>query len=171
MRGAVRRAAEVGLVPTVALATALALAPERAELEVHVWLVVVLTLGLAVVVGGIGGARPAVVSVFDRARRADAKGRARPASLSRLEREVTMASSTAFDVHYRLRPALRELASGLLRARRGVDLELSPARARELLGDELWELVRLDRAAPHDHGAPGITAATLERCVTALERL
>lgn len=172
MRRAARRAAQVGLVPTVALVTALAVAPERAWLEVHVWLVVVLALGLAAVVGGIANARPAAaVSAFDRARRQGARGRARPASLSRLEREVTMASSTAFDVHYRLCPALRELASGLLHARHGIDLERSPERARELLGTELWEHVRLDRPAPRDHGAPGIAAATLERCLAALERL
>ena len=53
----------------------------------------------------------------------------RPGSLSRLEREVSMAGSAAFDVHFRLRPVIAELAAELLSSRRGIDLERDPERA------------------------------------------
>ena len=43
----------------------------------------------------------------------------RPAALSRLEREVSMAGSAAFDLHFRLRPTVTALAAELLSSRRG----------------------------------------------------
>jgi hypothetical protein len=91
------------------------------------------------------------------------------AALGTLRRSVPRRPS-AFDVHYRLRPSLRVVASGLL-LRRGVDLERSPERARELVGADVWELIRPDRPAPDDRAAPGLPLATVERAVGDLERL
>ena len=79
-----------------------------------------------------------------------------------------MAVSSAFDVHYRLRPALVELAAGLLSSRRGIELETDPARARAVLGDDVWELVRPDRPQPTERDAAGIDPASLDRVVEAL---
>ena len=81
-----------------------------------------------------------------------------------------LATGTAFDVHFRLRPLVRDVASGLL-LRRGVDLERSPDRARELLGPDAWELIRPDRPPPDDRSATGLPLAEIERTVDALERL
>jgi hypothetical protein len=72
----------------------------------------------------------------------------------------------AFDVHVRLRPRLRGIAEHRLASRRGLRLE-SP-EARELLGEELADLLRSDRRRPEDPFAPGIP---LERQRDALERL
>ena len=83
---------------------------------------------------------------------------------------MALATGTAFDVHYRLRPSLRAVASGLL-LRRGVDLERSPERARELVGPDVWELIRPDRPAPDDRTAPGLPLAAVERAVGDLERM
>ena len=82
-----------------------------------------------------------------------------------------MAGSAAFDVHYRLRPTVTELAAELLSARRGIDLEREPERARAVLGDDAWELVRPDRPQPAERHGAGIDEATLDRVVTALERV
>jgi hypothetical protein len=93
------------------------------------------------------------------------------ATLERTEREVTLGAATAHDAHFRLVPTLRAAATELLAARRGVDLQRTPERARELLGDETWELVRPDRPAPEDGRAPGLDRSALERAVDRLERL
>ena len=90
--------------------------------------------------------------------------------LERLEREITLGRQNAWDLHNRLCPTLRETAAGLLAAR-GVDLERDPVRAQRLLGEDAWELVRLDRVAPEHRHDPGVPAAALDRALAALEGL
>jgi hypothetical protein len=87
-----------------------------------------------------------------------------------VEREVTLATGTAFDVHYRLRPLLQPIATDLL-LRRGVALDGDPARAAALVGPDAWELVRPDRPAPADRAARGIPLESAARAVDGLERL
>jgi hypothetical protein len=167
-----RRTLTLVVVATAALAGTLLFAPGRAELAVHVYVLVVLALTLAAVVATIAkSVRGAPESEFDAALRRRASLTPRLAQLARLERETALARSNAFDLHFRLRPVLREVAGGLLAARRGVDLDREPARARAILGDEAWELVRAERVPPDDRSAPGIDTAALRRVVTALERL
>jgi hypothetical protein len=74
------------------------------------------------------------------------------------------------DLQYRLRPRLRELATGLLESRHGIVLDDEPEAARALLGDEAWELLRPDRPTPKER-ARGPSPAALERVVVSLERL
>jgi hypothetical protein len=83
---------------------------------------------------------------------------------------VTVGRSTAGDLHRRLRPLLREIATVEL-ARRGVGLDRDPREARALLGEELWELVRLDRPPPDMRDAPGLTLAQLTALTERLEAL
>ena len=148
----------------------LVVVPGNAAVVGHVWLVVVLALSLGVALGRLRRELPRRTSPFDAAFVRRRRTRARPATLARVEREVTLASGTAFDVHYRLRPLLQQLAAGLL-LRHGVDLERSPARSEELLGPRVWELVRPDRAAPDDRTAPGLPVAAIEQAIDDLERL
>jgi hypothetical protein len=143
--------------------------PERAGLIAHIWLVVVLALVLGTALERLRRSVPRRASAFDAAFAGMPPTRARPASLERVEREVTLATGTAFDVHFRLRPVLRSIASGQL-LRRGVDLERQPDRARALLGPSVWELVRPGRPAPDDRAAPGLPLAEIERAVDDLER-
>lgn len=105
---------------------------------------------------------PAIVAALER----EPEGRQRPAELQRLERELTMATATAFDLHARLRPQLREIAAMRL-ATRGVPLD----EGADVLGAELWELVRPDAESPADRHADGIEPAALRRAVDALEAL
>ncbi len=94
----------------------------------------------------------------------------RPGALEQLEWMVGSGRHTAGDVQVRVRPVLREIAVALLR-RRGVRLDADSERARALLGDELWEIVKPDRPRPSDHRLPGLELSTLERLVERLERL
>ena len=115
--------------------------------------------------------RHASNSSFDAALRREQRPQERLPELARLEREVTLAASSSFDRHYRLRPIAREIAGGLLAARRGVVLDQEPERSRALLGEETWSLVRPDLEPPHDRYGPGIQAAELGRVLAALEAL
>ena len=91
--------------------------------------------------------------------------------LVQLEREVGLGLANAFDLYHRLRPTMRETAAGLLAARRGIDLDDQPERAREALGEDAWEIVRADRATPADRTARGLDIATVDRAIAALEAL
>jgi hypothetical protein len=166
-----RTVAELLALPTIGLGVALALAPDRARLETHIWLLVVLGLALLAFVGVVRSGYPSTPSPFAASLRQRHLSVERPGSLVRLEREVSMAGSAAFDVHYRLRPALVALAAGLLSSRRGIDLEREPDRAQAVLGDDVWELVRPDRPQPAERLGAGIDPAQLDRVVTALERV
>ena len=172
MRHTAFRTLEVVALPTAVLVAVLLIAPGRAELAVHVYVLVLLAAGLGLVVGAIAESQAEEEpSGFDDAlaRREDPPERL--ADLKRLERETALAQSSAFDLHYRLRPVLREVATGLLAVRRGVSLDRQPERARELLGAETWELVRPDREPPVDRAGPGIDTPALRRVVGSLEAL
>jgi hypothetical protein len=88
----------------------------------------------------------------------------------RIERELEMATQSAFDTYFRLRPILRELASTRL-ALSAVDLDAPGGRAEALLGPEAWALVRPDAARPSDHYAPGVPLSLVTRAVDAVEAL
>jgi hypothetical protein len=166
----VGNAIALAVTATLGAGAALIFAPGHASLIAHIWLVVVLAIGLGVPLERLRRTVPTRPSGFDAAFAPAAAGRARPASLARAEREVMLATGTAFDVHFRLRPLVRDVASGLL-LRRGVDLERSPDRARVLLGPDVWALIRPDRPPPEDRSAAGLPLAEIERTVDALERI
>jgi hypothetical protein len=155
---------------TLCAVVVLITAPEHAALVGHALLVVVLALALGLALGRLRDAMPRSASRFDAAFAPARPTRARPATLARMEREVSLATGTAFDVHFRLRPLLLTISTGLL-LRRGIDLARRPDRAEELLGPNVWELVRPDRPSPADRTAPGIPIASVESAVDDLERL
>ncbi len=83
--------------------------------------------------------------------------------LEKLEREVTLATASAFDLHYRLLPQLREIAQARLeRAGR----EPGP----ETLG-RWWDLLRPDRPPPEDRFEKGISEPELRALVQDLARM
>jgi hypothetical protein len=94
----------------------------------------------------------------------------RPAELVRLEQHLALAATTSFDVHYRLRPMVREIARQQLWAKHAVDLESDPKRAESLLAQKTWELVRPDRPSPADRFARGPGLPGIEAIVAELER-
>src|SRR5204862_2527145 len=92
------------------------------------------------------------------------------AELARTEREVALATGTAFDVHYRLRPLLREVAAHRLATRRGIDLDAGGEQVRALLGWVGWEICRPSRERPDDHFAPAPRLAQVRDAREAIER-
>ena len=165
------RASKLFLPPTGAFAVALVLAPDRAELVVHIWLLVMLGLACLTLLQIIHTVYPSGDSPFLASLRRPSISAEQPTSLARTEREVSMAGAAAFDVHFRLRPVLVDLAADLLSTRRGIDLERNPERAHLAIGDEVWEIVRPDRPEPAQRHAAGLDRATLDRIVTALEHV
>jgi hypothetical protein len=106
--------------------------------------------------------------VLPRPWRRPVPGRVR--QLEELERAVEFSLTTAFDLHFRLRPHLVRIAADRLAAR-GVNLQEGPERARVALGPDLWELVRPDREPPEERSAPGVDLARLGRVVEQLDAL
>jgi hypothetical protein len=150
-----------------ALLLAHLVAPGWTALELDIYVLVVGGLAVLLVVVAAREAYPREDgSALAEALAREPEEPRRPPELQRLERELTMATSTAFDVHVRLRPVLREIAATRLAAR-GLRLD----QGEDVLGGELWELVRDDRPSPAQRNAPGIPPAALRRAVERLEAL
>lgn len=153
---------------TVALLLARFFAPGRFELELDIYILAIGGVALLEIVVVTREAYPeqrhsALAGALERKQ---AEG-ARPAEIERLERELTLAAASAFDLHARLRPTLREIAATRL-AVRGLRLDDDGA---DVLDEELWELVRPDRPPPTDRHAPGIPPEALRGVVERLEAL
>jgi transposase len=81
-----------------------------------------------------------------------------------------MSASLEFDLHYRLRPIVREIALARLE-RRGLGLDSGSPAVLDLLGEDLWKLVSPDREPPRNRQAVGPGIAQLRQTVESLERL
>jgi hypothetical protein len=167
---AIRIGAGVSFATAVLLALAVVV-PSRRTLFVGIYLLVLGTIAIGTLVARLHTFAPEawMRSPFERE---PEKPEPPPpvAELERIDRLVVLGAANEFDLHYRLRPLLRELAADLLRSRYGVDPERAPERARLMLGDELWSLVRPDRQVGRRTG-PGLEPAELARHVDRLERL
>jgi len=156
---------------TAALFIARELAPGRRELELDIY---ALTLGGLAVLCAVTWLRralpPAEESSLQRALERAHPVRNQLPELARLERELYIGAARAFDLHYRVRPVLREIALASL-AERGLRLDSGDEAVREALGDEVWELVRPDREPPVDRHGGSIGLGGVERFVARLEGL
>jgi hypothetical protein len=170
VRRSVIRAVEAVAVPTIALVVVAAVAPGHLGLATYVYGLVVAAIALLAVLAALNRAYPPPGrSLVDEALERPEREEERLTELARLEREVTLGVASTYDLHFRLRPTLRETAAGLLAVRRGIDLDRQPERARAALGDETWQLVRADLEPPADRLARGIDPERLRRAIEALE--
>jgi hypothetical protein len=96
---------------------------------------------------------------------------ARLPELVRVERELVLATGNGFDRQMRVGPLMRDIARHRLWTRRGVDLDEQPERARELLGEEVWGLLRAGRPDPNSRYAPGAEIAELRQILERIERV
>ena len=153
---------------TIALLLARLFEPGRSELELDVFLLAVGGAALLNVVILIREAYPLErpVTQIARALERDDPEPQRLPELERVERELTMATATSFDLHTRFRPLVRDIATARLAAR-GRKLEES----QDELGDELWALVRPDLPVPTDRHGAGIAPESVRRIVERLEGL
>jgi hypothetical protein len=161
--GAVRALA----VPTIALLGIALVAPGRLELAVRIYALVLCAAIIVVLLLALHRAYPDETALGQPPRRV--VRRMPPPSLGRIEHETALAIAGSFDLHFHLVPRLRAIAAGLLTSRRNVSLEEAPETAREVLGENAWELVRPDRPAPEDRLAKGIPPRELAHVVDALE--
>lgn len=171
MRRDLRRAWRFLLLPTIALGAVIAFVPGRTEPAIRVYALVLCGAGLVVLVAALHRSDAPSRPLRTRAKRHAGERRQVPGMLGRLEQETALGVAGSFDLHHRLRPRLRKIASGLLAVRRGASLDDDPGRGRALVGEETWELVRADRPAPEDRLARGLAIKELRRVVESLERI
>jgi hypothetical protein len=61
--------------------------------------------------------------------------------LRQLERRLETAATDPDDYDWAIRPMLVQLAADRLLYRHGIRYQIQPVRAREIVGDELWEIM------------------------------
>jgi hypothetical protein len=152
---------------TIGLIVLLGLRPVAAERIVAGYVLALAAIALASLTRLLAQSTDARASAFERALPFVRAEPPRPSELVRVEREITLGTSSAGHLEHRLLPMLREVAE----ARLGLELERQPAAARERLGEEAWELLRPDRPEPVDRNAPGLPLRQLHSVVDTLERL
>jgi hypothetical protein len=138
--------------------------PGERNLAIHVYLLFLGALLMLVVLSAVGTALPR--SRRSELTRALDERPAPPATvpqLAKVEREVTLAIGSAYDLHARLLPHLREIAAARL--------ERSGRRPGPDTLGRWWELLRPDRPEPQERFAPGIREPDLRALVSDLERL
>ena len=169
MRSDLVRAARFLVLPTLGLVFVVAFTPGRAALAIRVYALLLCGVALVLMVSALHRAFPRATPLRRPAKRRNER-REVPGALARIEQEVALGVAGSFDLHHRLRPRLRQLASELLAMRRGIELDDEPETARARLGDETWDLVRRERAQPKDRLARGIPISELTRVVESLEQ-
>jgi len=89
-----------------------------------------------------------------------------------LSRTLSAAGWNQTELHYRLRPPVREIVAARLSHRYGIDLTSEPERVQKLLGDgRAWELARPDRERPEDRYARGWSRSELAELLDELEAI
>jgi hypothetical protein len=164
----------VGAVCASALvALAISVRPGDRELALDIYVLALGALAMLSIsrVARVAQRSQARPSEFDEAMAPQTPVSERPAELVRLEREVALAAARAFDLHFKLRPILREIADHRLESRRGIAPDADESAARALLGDPAWELLREDRPAPEDRMAAGMPLGDLRGVVDSLEKI
>ena len=164
------RAFELLLFPTLGLAAIALFVPGYVSLAARLYALVLALIGIGVVVAALRRSYPRATAVRP-TRRGPGDFPAQLPELARIERELGLGIASTWDLHFRLRPRVRRIAGGLLAARRGIFLDTEPERARAVLGDVAWELVRPNREAPERKLDPGLTDAEAEHLVATLEAI
>jgi hypothetical protein len=161
------RAAGRLVLPTMILVFVIAFEPGHTNLALRIYALVVAAYAVGAAIAALRRELPPTTPLRPRASKRTREDP--PETLERLEQEVILGISGAFDLHYHLRPRVRGLARDLLAGRRGISLDDDPEAARLAVGEEAWDLVQPDRPPPADRLARGIAPNELSNIVTALE--
>jgi len=160
---------------TMLLAIALAEDYPSRSVAVRIWLVGIGLVALRIVVERVVQVpRSGGLDRFDRAAAGPPPPPVvRPVSRRAADTLVTLAAGSVGDLHFRVRPAMREIASQRLAANHGVDLEAprDAQRAATLCGPVLWDIVRPDRPVPPVRNDPGLDHAAVASVIDRLEAL
>jgi hypothetical protein len=87
--------------------------------------------------------------------------------LRQLERRLERACHDASDYEWTVRPMLAQLAAERLHFKHGVSVHRESARAREVLGEQLWQIMTI---APEGSDRP-VTPSRLHELVQAISRI
>jgi hypothetical protein len=166
------RLARFPIVLSLALIFVVVALPGRSDEAFRVYVLLLAAFGLAHLLLALHASLPpSGPSPVDLALQPRSELPSQVEEIERIRREVVIGQTTSLDLHFRLRPTLRRIASELLQSRRGIQLDGDPAAARAVLGEETWELVRGDREPPEERFGPGIDRAALHRVVASLDAI
>jgi hypothetical protein len=90
---------------------------------------------------------------------------------AKISSDLSWAPVSQWHYDHGIRPLLARLAGSALAEHHRVDMATSPARARSLVGEEIWPHIDPSRPASFDSKAPGADLRTLTRIVDRLEQL
>ena len=153
----------------IVLVFLLALPQLSSSRALGIWVVLMAALVLfRLVRHSLGLDGPAPAGRFEDALRKRKPRASQPEEVVRMERELVLGIADADHARRRLLPLLRAAAAARLAARHGFELERRPERARALLGEDVWELLRPDRPEPKDRHGPGVPR---ERIAAVIERV
>ena len=163
-----RRVLVLFTVTTIALIVVLGLHPVSTSRIAAGYALTLAAIGLDAVVRVLGATSwHERGSLFEHALSRKAPEPTRPSEIIRIEREITLGTTSAGHLHTRLLPLLRDAVA----ARLGVDFDLHAERARVALSEKSWELLRPDRLEPADRSAPGLPIRNVRALVDEIERL
>jgi hypothetical protein len=175
-----RRAVAVTLAALAALAAAFAIGGPfalvvTAECLAAAALVVVLARTPAGVrERGVPRAAAWARAVWDRFRRRRPPAEVRSADFpayAKISSDLGWAPVSQWHYDHGIRPLFGRLLEAVLAERHRVDLARDPARARDLVGEDVWPLIDPSRPPSFDSKAPGADLRTLTRIVDRLEQL
>jgi hypothetical protein len=89
----------------------------------------------------------------------------------KISSDLSWASVSMWHYDHGTRPLLARVMQSALAERHHLDSAADPARARQLVGDDLWPLIDPAGQLSQDSRAPGVDQQTLSRIVDRLERL
>jgi len=145
--------------------------PDRSNLALHAYLVLIGFLVLWLVAGALSQAFPsggptAIELALRRKRLAPATLR----EIERIELAISLSTGSGLDPNSQLRLLLRQLAAQRLSAHHNVDLESDPARAKILVGDQLWAAITGESRSVNPK-AVGVPMEELRQAVNELESI
>jgi hypothetical protein len=177
---AARRVTAVTLAAVGALAAALAIGgPFTLVVTAECLAVLALVVVLARTPGGVrerGVPRAAAwaPAAWARLRRRRPPTEVRSADFpayAKISSDLGWAPVSQWHYDHGIRPLFGRLLESVLAERHRVDLARDPARARDLVGEDIWPLVDPTRPPSFDSKAPGADLRTLTRIVDRLEQL
>lgn len=164
------RFARTGLIALVALIILLAIPKLSTPRALAIWVVLTTALVLLTLVqhrSGQDWSQPA--GRFEAALRSKKPPPPEPVELLRMERELVLGSADADHAERRLLPLLRATAAARIAAGHGFELARRPEAARELLGEDAWELLRPDRPQSADRHGPGVPRSRVPAVIERIE--
>jgi hypothetical protein len=176
-----RRAAAITLAALAALAVALvAGGPFTVVVTAECLAALVLVVVLARTPGGVRERRVPRAATWAGGAWARLRRRRSPSAevrsadfpaYSKISSDLGWAPVSQWHYDHGIRPLFGRLLESVLAERHRVDLARDPARARDLVGDDIWPLVDPSRPPSFDSKAAGADLRTLTRIVDRLEQL